>query len=139
MTSETGLDAPLAALLEEARRAAENSYSPYSKFCVGAALRLANGETVTGTNVENASFGLTICAERSALVSAVSRFGPAVRIEAIAVTNLNGAASAPCGACRQVLAEFILPEATVVFPAADGLRVMPFAQLFPMTFEMKLK
>ena len=103
-----------------------------------AALRLTNGAVVTGTNVENVSYGLTICAERSALVSAVSQFGPEVRIEAVAVANLNDAASPPCGACRQVLAEFILPDAPVIFPAADRLRVLPFAELLPLAFDMKL-
>jgi len=89
--------------------------------------------------VENVSYGLTICAERSALVSAVAQFGPAIRIEAVAVANLNNAASPPCGACRQVLAEFILPEAPVIFPAADGMRTMPFAEILPLAFDMKLK
>jgi cytidine deaminase len=126
-------------LLAQARQAAQNSYSPYSRFRVGAALRLTNGIVVTGTNVENVSYGLTICAERSALVAAVSQFGPGIRIEAIAVANLNNAASPPCGACRQMLAEFVEPHAPVVFPAADGLRTMPFAQLFPLAFEMNLK
>ena len=96
-------------LLELARKAAENSYSPYSEFRVGAALRLTNGETVTGTNVENVSYGLTICAERAAVARAVSQFGPKIRITAAAIVNLNGKASPPCGACRQVLAEFIEP------------------------------
>jgi homotetrameric cytidine deaminase len=104
---------------------------------VGAALKLTNGTIVTGTNVENVSYGLTICAERSALVSAVSRFGPQIRIEAVAVANLNDAPSPPCGACRQVLAEFVLPDAPVIFPAADGLRTMPFSELLPLAFEMK--
>jgi homotetrameric cytidine deaminase len=126
-------------LLESARQAALNSYSPYSGFRVGAALLLASGDIVTGTNVENVSYGLTICAERSALVSAVAQFGPAIRIEAVAVANLNNAASPPCGACRQVLAEFILPEAPVIFPAADGMRTMPFAEILPLAFDMKLK
>ena len=126
-------------LFESARQAALNSYSPYSGFRVGAALLLTNGEIVTGTNVENVSYGLTICAERSALVSAVSRFGPEIRIEAVAVVNLNNAASPPCGACRQVLAEFILPQAPVIFPAADGMRTMPFAEILPLAFDMKLK
>jgi homotetrameric cytidine deaminase len=129
----------LEALVEQARLAAQHSYSPYSGFKVGAALRLTNGEVVTGTNVENISFGLTICAERSALVSAVSRFGPQIRIEAVAVTNLNNAPSPPCGACRQVLAEFIEPDAPVVFPSTDGMRTMTFSELLPMAFEMKLK
>jgi cytidine deaminase len=126
-------------LLERARAAALNSYSPYSGFRVGAALRLSNGEIVTGTNVENVSYGLTICAERSALVRAVAQFGPGIRIEAVAVANLNDAASPPCGACRQVLAEFIEPGAPVVFPAADGMRTMTFRELLPMAFEMDLK
>jgi cytidine deaminase len=126
-------------LLERARAAALNSYSPYSGFRVGAALRLSNGEIVTGTNVENVSYGLTICAERSALVRAVAQFGPGIRIEAVAVANLNDAASPPCGACRQVLAEFIEPGAPVVFPATDGMRTMTFRELLPMAFEMDLK
>src|ERR1700677_1399108 len=126
-------------LLELARAAALHSYSPYSNFRVGAALRLTNGEIVTGTNVENVSYGLTICAERSALVRAVAQFGPQIRVEAVAVVTLNNAASPPCGACRQVLAEFILPDAPVVFPAADGMRTMRFAELLPLAFDMKLK
>ncbi|MDR3775157.1 MAG: cytidine deaminase [Terracidiphilus sp.] len=129
----------LDALLEQARQAALHSYSPYSGFRVGAALRLSNGAVVTGTNVENVSYGLTICAERSALVAAVSQFGPGIRIEAVAVANLNGAPSPPCGACRQMLSEFILPDAPVVFPAADGIRTMPFSEILPLAFDMKLK
>ena len=125
-------------LLKQAIQAAQNSYSPYSHFRVGAALKLTSGEIVTGTNVENVSYGLTICAERSALVAAVSRFGPDIRIESVAVANLNQAASPPCGACRQVLAEFVLPSAPVIFPAADGQRVMPFTDLLPLAFDMKL-
>jgi homotetrameric cytidine deaminase len=129
-------DPALEMLLESARKAAQNSYSPYSHFRVGAALKLSNGEIVTGTNVENVSYGLTICAERSALVRAVAQFGPEIRVEAVAVANLNHAASPPCGACRQVLAEFIAPGAPVAFPAADGTRTMLFGDLFPMAFEM---
>ena len=126
-------------LLREATRAAERSYSPYSGFRVGAALRLADGSVVIGTNVENVSFGLTICAERAALVRAVSEYGPGIRIAAIAVANLNGAASPPCGACRQMLSEFAAPEAPVVFPAAVGTTTMRFDELLPLGFEMKLK
>ena len=129
----------MTALLHAARQAALNSYSPYSNFRVGAALRLSNGEVVTGTNVENVSYGLTICAERSALVRAVAEFGAAIRVEAVAVANLNHAASPPCGACRQVLAEFIAPDAPVLFPAADEMRIMAFRELLPMVFDMNLK
>ena len=139
MAAESNPDAPLEALLVQARQAAEHSYSPYSNFRVGAALRLTNGAVVTGTNVENVSYGLTICAERSALVAAVSQFGPQIRIEAVAVANLNSAASPPCGACRQMLAEFVQPDAPVLFPAEDGPRTMPFSEIFPLAFEMKLK
>ena len=138
--NETTVSGPaLEELMERANEAALHSYSPYSGFKVGAALLLTNGEVVTGTNVENSSYGLTICAERSAVARAVSQFGPEIRIQAVAVTNLNQAASPPCGACRQVLGEFILPQAPVVFPATDGVRTMTFAALLPMAFEMDLK
>jgi homotetrameric cytidine deaminase len=126
-------------LLDQARQAALRSYAPYSGFRVGAALRLTGGEIVTGTNVENVSYGLTICAERSALVRAVSQFGADIRIEAVAIANLNDAPSPPCGACRQVLGEFILPDAPVIFPATGGDRTMSFSELLPLAFDMKLK
>ncbi len=136
----TKLDQPaLEELMNLARGIAQHAYAPYSKFRVGAAVQLSNGEIVTGANVENVSLGLTICAERSALVRAVAQFGPEIRVAAVAVANLNDAASPPCGACRQVLAEFIEPGAPVMFPAADGVRTMPFSELLPLAFEMKLK
>lgn len=132
-------DKEMEELVTQARKAAEHSYSPYSSFRVGAALRLTNGEVVTGTNVENVSYGLTICAERAAVARAVSQFGPKIRIAAAAIVNLNKQASPPCGACRQVLAEFIDPLAPVVFPVADGVRTMAFSELLPLGSEMKLK
>jgi cytidine deaminase len=138
-TGSNPLEPALETLLAQAREAAQHSYSPYSSFRVGAAIKLANGAVITGTNVENVSYGLTICAERSALVAAVSQFGPEIRIEAVAVANLNNAASPPCGACRQMLSEFILPDAPVVFPATDGIRAMPFSAILPLAFDMKLK
>src|SRR3984957_5204329 len=122
-------------LVNAAIEAAEHSYSPYSGFRVGAALLLANGQIVTGTNVENVSYGLTICAERSALVRAVTQFGPEIRIRAVAVVNLNDAPSPPCGACRQVLAEFMDAEASISFPAGtDGaiaVVTLPIRELLP--------
>lgn len=126
-------------LMRQAKLVAERSYSPYSEFKVGAALLLSDGRVVTGTNVENVSFGLTICAERSALVKAVSEFGPGIRIAAVAVANLNEAASPPCGACRQMLAEFAAPDATIVFPASAGTRMMRFDEVLPLGFDMRLK
>jgi homotetrameric cytidine deaminase len=139
MSGQHAAQSALTDLMEQARQVALNSYAPYSGFRVGAALMLTNGAVVTGTNVENVSYGLTICAERSALVRAVAQFGNEIRIAAVAVANLNDAASPPCGACRQVLAEFIQPNAPVVFPAADGTRTMTFAALLPLAFDMKLK
>jgi homotetrameric cytidine deaminase len=137
---KTKLTGPaLKALMMHAQKAARQSYAPYSKFRVGAALQLTNGEIVTGANVENVSFGLTICAERSALVRAVSQFGPKIRIAAVAVANLNRKPSPPCGACRQVLAEFIDPDAPVLFPAADGERAMAFKDVLPVGFDFKLR
>ena len=126
-------------LLRCAREAAERAYAPYSSFRVGAALKLTGGAVVTGANVENASYGLTICAERAALARAVSEFGPEIRIAAVAVTNLNDAASPPCGACRQTLAEFILSDAPVIFSAEDGVRTMPFSALLPQAFVKQRK
>jgi cytidine deaminase len=124
-------------LLERASIAAAKSYSPYSGFKVGAALLLTDGQVVTGTNVENVSFGLTICAERAALVRAVSEFGPEIRISAVAVANLNKAASPPCGACRQMLADG--PDAVMVFPAVAGTTTMRFDEVLPLGFDMQLK
>jgi cytidine deaminase len=131
--------AELDRLLERAHSVAANSYSPYSDFKVGAALLLNDGQVVTGTNVENVSFGLTICAERAALVRAVSEFGAGIRIAAVAVANLNDAASPPCGACRQMLAEFAGADVPIVFPAAAGTTTMRFDEVLPLGFDMKLK
>jgi len=132
-------EAELELLLKAAQRVAKHSYSPYSHFRVGAALRLENGTIVTGTNVENVSYGLTICAERSALVRAIAEHGPAIRIHAVAIANLNDAASPPCGACRQMLAEFTELDAPVIFPSTEGMRTMSFTELLPCSFEMNQK
>lgn len=130
-------------LIDAALAVAEHAYAPYSRFRVGAALLLTNGEMVTGANVENVSYGLTICAERSALVSAIAEFGPKIRIAAAAVVNLNGAPSPPCGACRQVLAEFLDGDAPVSFPADTATGVaqttVPFRELLPYGFDLQLK
>ena len=134
----TPSQAELDSLLERARSAAAQSYSPYSGFKVGAALLLSDGHMVNGANVENVSFGLTICAERSALVRAVSEYGPKIRIAAVAVANLNQAPSPPCGACRQMLAEFAKPDARIVFPTAEGITTMRFDEVLPLRFGMTL-
>jgi cytidine deaminase len=103
---------------------------------VGAALLFDDGSVVTGCNVENASYGLTSCAERNALFRAVSEGGAARRIVAIAVTNLNSRPSSPCGACRQVLSEFAAADAVIHFPVADGMETRPFKEMLPFQFHL---
>ena len=125
-----------AELVDRARQAAEHAYAPYSGFRVGAALLLENGAIVTAANVENASYGLSLCAERSAVVRVVAEYGPAVRIAAVAVTNLNDAPSSPCGACRQVLAEFMAPGAPVFFLFNGTVESKTLGELFPLAFEL---
>jgi homotetrameric cytidine deaminase len=137
MTHDAPVDGSLDRLFVAAREGAGHAYAPYSNFRVGAALELSNGAVVTAANVENVSYGLTICAERAALVRAVAEYGPEICIRAIAVANLNDAPSPPCGACRQMLAEFAGPDAQIVFQAEQGARVMPFAELLPMAFDLK--
>jgi len=124
-------------LQDAALKAAANSYAPYSKFRVGAALLFDDGFIAAGCNIENMSYGMTICAERSALSSAISERGAEHKIVAIAVTNLNSVASPPCGACRQVLSEFVTAEAIVSFPGDDGLELRPFREVFPFVFHLE--
>ena len=129
-----------AELLAAAQQAAQQAYAPYSGFRVGAALLLEGGNIVTATNVENASYGLSICAERSAVVRAIAQHGPTLRIQAIVVTNLNNAPSSPCGACRQILSEFMPPNGLVLFPF-DGtpemrMQTHTLAELFPLGFNL---
>lgn len=113
-----------------------HAYAPYSRFRVGAAILFDDGSVVTGCNVENMSYGLTICAERSALFRAVSENGGNRRIKAVAVTNLNNEPSPPCGACRQVLSEFVASDAVVYFAGKDGMETQPFRELFPFQFTL---
>ncbi|MDD6172825.1 MAG: cytidine deaminase [Elusimicrobia bacterium] len=98
-------------LLTNAAEAMRNSYSPYSKFKVGAALLTKSGKIYKGTNIENASYGLTICAERSAIFSAVTAGEREFEALAIVFSQKDlGPLSTPCGACRQVMAEFSSPD-----------------------------
>lgn len=101
-------------LYEMALKATENSYAPYSHFRVGAALLCEDGSVFLGANVENRSYGLTICAERSAVVSAITAGKRRFTAVAIATPDAEGPVG-PCGACRQVLSEFMEEGALVVF------------------------
>ena len=105
-------------LVNEAMTAAKQSYAPYSRFRVGAALECEDGTIVLGANVENRSFGMTICAERSAIVSAISSGKRKFTRIAIYSPDSDYPLS-PCGACRQVLSEFLPPEALVVLSDKD--------------------
>ena len=124
-------------LLAEARRAMQQAYAPYSDFHVGAALLTESGEIFSGCNVENASYGLTNCAERTAIFSAVAKLGAKVRIRAIAVVNRAGVACSPCGACRQVIHEFGSPDAVVFYQGSDGIVSSTIAELLPAGFNLK--
>ena len=113
--------AQIASLQQHATTVAHRAYAPYSNFRVGAAVLLTDGTIVTGCNVENASYRLTVCAEQAAIATAVSLHGPSIRIRAIAVANLNDTASQPCGACRQTIHEFSTPDTIVFYPSAFGV------------------
>jgi cytidine deaminase len=132
----TPLDPIQAADLQQrAIAAAHHAYAPYSHFRVGAAVLLTSGHIVTGCNVENASYRLTVCAEQNAIAAAVALYGPEIRIRAIAVANLNDTASQPCGACRQTIHEFSTPDTIVFFPAEKGaIAEATIAALLPAAF-----
>jgi cytidine deaminase len=122
-------------LQQRAIDVAHQAYAPYSGFRVGAALLLQNDAIVTACNVENSSYRLTVCAEQAAIATAVALHGPKIRIRAIAVANLNDAASQPCGACRQTIHEFSTPDTRVFFPAEDGtIAEATIAELLPAAF-----
>ena len=122
-------------LVQRAVAARERAYAPYSGFAVGAALLAADGRIFTGCNVENASYGLTICAERTALFKAISE--GAREFEAIAIACGKGSC-APCGACRQVLYEFA-PDLPVIMADAAGreVREARLGELLPEGFGPK--
>jgi cytidine deaminase len=101
-------------LLRAARKVMKHAHAPYSKFRVGAAFLTTRGQLFVGCNVENASYGLTNCAERTAIFAAVAELGPKFEIRAMAVVNDQEVPCSPCGACRQVIYEFG-PDATILF------------------------
>jgi len=115
-------------LLSAAKAAMQNAYAPYSKFKVGAALRTASGRIFTGCNVENASYGAAVCAERVAVCKAVSEGER--EFEAIAVVSSAGLPTPPCGICRQTLYEFS-EDMRVIVEDGSGARVYRLYELFP--------
>jgi cytidine deaminase len=125
-----------AKLLRSAKKVMRNAHAPYSKFRVGAAILLSNGKIFSGCNVENASYGMTNCAERTAIFSAVAQLGPKIEIRAVSVVNDQGVPCAPCGACRQVIYEFG-PDATIFFRGADGPTQAHITELLPEGFRLQ--
>ena len=124
-------------MTRKARRASQRAYCRYSKFRVGAAVLLEDGRMFSGTNIENASYRLTICAENSAISSAIMEAGPKIRLKAVAVANLNGAASMPCGACRQILLEFGSNATWIFAPGEDGPVEVTLGEILPYGFSLR--
>lgn len=120
-------------LIDLAREASQRAYVPYSNFPVGAALKTASGLVFQGCNIENASFGLTNCAERTAIFTAVSQGHR--DLEEIAIYGQTQDPISPCGACRQVMVEFFSPNANVTLIAQNGVTVETTVKdLLPYSF-----
>ena len=120
-------------LIKKALEARENSYSPYSNFRVGACALCENGKTYLGTNIENASFGLTNCAERTAIFSAVA--SGERNFKAIAIVASDENYCYPCGACRQVIAQFMKDAEIICAKTVDDYKIYKINDLLPNSFE----
>lgn len=120
-------------LVNAALNAMQYSYSPYSKFKVGAAILTDCGKIYTGCNVENASYGAAICAERCAAVKAIS--DGCTKFSKIAIISSSNTYTYPCGICRQFLSEFFLKEGIVcLYDQNNGIKTIPFWDLIPNAF-----
>lgn len=121
-------------LIEIAIQAMNKAYSPYSKFKVGAALLTESGKVYTGCNVENASYGATICAERVAAVSAVA--DGELCFKKIAIVSSSGEYTYPCGVCLQFLSEFMKDGTVILNDSQKGIKEIAFDELFPNAFKL---
>lgn len=121
-------------LIRLAKDAQEKAYMPYSKFSVGAAILTEDGDIFTGCNVENISYGLSNCGERTAIFKMISEKGPQAKIKAIAVSTKADIPCSPCGACRQVIQEFSTPETLIIFKGESGYVTASIGQLLPGAF-----
>ncbi|MGC2694773.1 MAG: cytidine deaminase [Candidatus Angelobacter sp.] len=135
MSSTPVTDKERAMLLGLATQALTRAYAPYSNFQVGAAILTQDGHVFTGCNVENASYGLTNCAERSAIFTAVQQTEGKLALRAVAIVNGSQAPCSPCGACRQVIAEFG-KDVVVIFQGENGFQESNIADLLPATFRL---
>lgn len=119
-------------LLAKAKEVSKNSYSPYSKFAVGACVLTENGQTFCGCNFENSSYGLAICAERNAIGTAIAEGYR--KIKAIAIYSPEQDDCLPCGACRQVLAEFKSDDIDVITEKDGKVKITKLSYLLPESF-----
>jgi cytidine deaminase len=137
MTNKKPISPATRKKLEQAAvKVMKNAHAPYSNFHVGAAILLTNGKIFTGCNVENASYGMTNCAERTAIFAAVAQLGSKIEIQAVAVANDHNVACSPCGACRQVIYEFG-PDATIFFQGSSGPKQAHITTLLPEGFRLQ--
>jgi len=126
-------------LFNQAKKIAEMAYSPYSMFRVGAAVICENGEIITGVNVENRSFGLTVCAERNAIAAAIAK-GQKHFLAIAVCTPDSEEPTGPCGACRQVISEFMPPDTPVRFAGKGPNQVnTTVGALYPLDSLHELK
>lgn len=121
-------------ILDVAFQAMEHAYAPYSNYHVGACVKLADGELVPGVNIENASYGLSNCAERSAIFATYSLGYTKKDIVSIAIVSDGALLAAPCGACRQVLVELLNTDTPIVLCNKKEFKVMTIEELLPMSF-----
>lgn len=121
-------------LLEKAFKAMENAYAPYSKYRVGSCVKTKDNKYFIGANVENASYGLTNCAERNAIFQAYSSGYRKEDIVAIAIVCEGNTLAAPCGACRQVLVELLNKDTPIVLSNKKLEKVTTIEELLPMSF-----
>lgn len=143
ISNPTSLNPSDASLLASAKAIVQSAYAPYSRFCVGAAVLLANGKIVQGVNIENASYPVGLCAERSALASAMSQY-PGVAVDAIAITTFSKEKpqtepAYPCGMCRQFITEcedrFQHPVRLILAAETGDIVIIPKASyLLPFRF-----
>ncbi len=129
------------ALVDAAIKASENSYSPYSNFCVGAALLCADGEIILGTNVENSSYGGAICAERTALCTAVAA-GKSDFVAIAIIGHRRGEKiqdfCSPCGICRQFMGELVGEDFLIVLSDGKEIREYTMGEILPLAFDKSL-
>ena len=124
-------------LLDKAKEVMNNAYAPYSNFKVGAAILTESGDVYTGCNIENASYGATICAERTAAVKAVSEGHR--RFLKIAIVSMEGTYTYPCGMCRQFISEFMAEDGMVIVEdSTEGIKEIAFKELLPLSFSLNV-